>query len=345
MTSAPQCTTLFANVLGTGATSVVQEGRMGDVPVAIKIVVGWKKHKDSTADDVRMAIHERRFHEMHGKHTNIVPLLHTEIVSDRPLWCSVGMVFPLARGTLRDVCPLADAAAVELVRILLDVILHLARCGCIHGDIKPDNVLVFGPPGARLCDAIRVSDFSHWRVLGSACRPSAIATATYRPVDLFCAGEMRVAATPDIDVWAAVCTAACAALNGPFVRVQKTTADYIAEIRRRAIPRTVLEPFPMLHALAGKVLHERVADRMTPTDLSDFIAALQASDPPEPPTEEEAVPGCPGESRKRRHIEPEPPAEDAASDCHGDGESRKRRYVEPESPAEEEDAATGLRRV
>lgn len=133
------------------------------------------------------------------RHPNIVRVHDLVVEGDR-----LGIVMDLVeggdlRGRLRGVGTLGARDAVLVVSAILDGLAAAHAQGCLHRDVKPDNVLLSGPvldPGA-----VRLSDFSIARLAqeSTVMATGLLGTPSYMPPELFLHGRFSAAS----DVYAA----------------------------------------------------------------------------------------------------------------------------------------------
>ncbi len=138
------------------------EGGLGRVVLAVDTLrgerVALKLLKRGLPDDfLRFAREARLAKEL--SHPNIVPILDSGQVGDQPYIAMAYVDGP----TMRDHAP-AMAQRIEVAVSVARALGHAHRCGIVHLDVKPENVLVDqdGEP--------RLTDFSLARHFGSETR-------------------------------------------------------------------------------------------------------------------------------------------------------------------------------
>ncbi|MFE3581053.1 serine/threonine-protein kinase [Streptomyces vinaceus] len=138
-------------------------------------------------------------------HPRLVRLLDSTLLSapDHPeLDGAIVLVMERARGSLRDLigAGIAEADGARLIAGICEGLAHLHRCGWVHADLKPENVLI-GEDGA-----VRLSDFGLAAELTTATHGHGppMGTLDYLPPERWRAplGELGVEIRPSADIWA-----------------------------------------------------------------------------------------------------------------------------------------------
>jgi calcium/calmodulin-dependent protein kinase I len=120
--------------------------------VAIKVILKSKLH---TKDELDRALFELQLHSKLS-HPHIIPFLAGEETND-----SVIIVTPLARGDLRSMTAnkvLVEENCKRLCKQLLNALSYIHGLNLVHGDIKPENILLFESSShaakyiAKICD-------------------------------------------------------------------------------------------------------------------------------------------------------------------------------------------------
>lgn len=138
----------------------------------------------------------------------LVTLQHPRIVRVRDLVVEgddLAIVMDLVEGAdlrshLREKGPFAPALAVGLSCAVLDALAAAHEAGCLHRDVKPDNVLI-AREGDITPDDVRLSDFSIARLAqeSTVMATGLLGTPGYMPPELFVHGTFSAAS----DVYAA----------------------------------------------------------------------------------------------------------------------------------------------
>lgn len=105
------------------------------------------------------------------------------------------------RGRLREAGTLQPRLAVAIVCAVLDALAVAHAAGCLHRDVKPDNVLVDGTAATFGPRDVRLSDFSIARLAqeSTVMATGLLGTPAYMPPELFVHGTFSAAS----DVYAA----------------------------------------------------------------------------------------------------------------------------------------------
>ena len=127
-------------------------------------------------------------------HPNIVRVRDLVVEGER-----LAIVMDLVEGGdlrrhLREKGPVAPDLAVPLVCVLLDALASAHAAGCLHRDVKPDNVLLAAGDVSKPADA-RLSDFSIARLAHHSTVQSTglLGTPSYMPPELFRDGQFSAA--------------------------------------------------------------------------------------------------------------------------------------------------------
>jgi serine/threonine protein kinase len=171
-------------------------------------------------------------------HPHVMPLLRSEVVAGLP-----ALVFPLGRCSLVDVLdarPVGPEEVVGWAEQLLAALAHVHEQGVIHGDPKPDNLVLF--EDGRL----RLTDFGGARVGRRAVQGFGAGTPGYAAPEQ---GRGRV--SPRTDVFAAGRVIECL--------LERTTHASPATARLWDVVARATEPQSRLRfADAGRMLESAV---------------------------------------------------------------------------------------
>lgn len=184
--------------IGTGAMGEVWRARdrVAELDVAAKLL---RSELTSDPEIVTRFVRERSI---------LLGLRHPGIVRVRDLVVEgddLAIVMDLVeggdlRGRLREAGTLEPRLAVAVVCAVLDALAVAHAAGCLHRDVKPDNVLVDGT-GAFGPRDVRLSDFSIARLAqeSTVMATGLLGTPAYMPPELFVHGTFSAAS----DVYAA----------------------------------------------------------------------------------------------------------------------------------------------
>ncbi len=185
------------DLLGTGAMGEVWRARDRDSDRELAAKVLRAEYARDT-EIVTRFIQERSI-LTDLRHPNIVEVHDLVVEGDR-----LGIVMELVeggdlRGRLRAAGTLGHREAVTATCAVLDGLAEAHAQGCLHRDVKPDNVLLAGPidePGA-----VKLSDFSIARLAqeSTVMATGLLGTPGYMPPELFVHGQFSAAS----DVYAA----------------------------------------------------------------------------------------------------------------------------------------------
>ncbi|MFF0431010.1 serine/threonine-protein kinase [Streptomyces sp. NPDC004327] len=140
-------------------------------------------------------------------HPRLIRLLDSVVLSepDRPsLDGAIVLVMERARGSLRDVlgAGIAEAEAARLFAGICEGLDHLHRSGWVHGDLKPDNVLLMPDRSVKLSDFGLATELTGADGTHGYAPP--MGTMDYLPPERWKAslGEQGVRIRPTADIWA-----------------------------------------------------------------------------------------------------------------------------------------------
>ncbi|MGK5545149.1 serine/threonine-protein kinase [Streptomyces sp. URMC 127] len=203
-----------------------------------------------------------------------------------------------------------EATAEQLLTEICEGLAHLHRSGWVHGDLKPDNVLLMPDGSARLSDFGLATELTGTR--GTHGYGPPMGTFDYLPPERWKAplGEHGVQVRPSADVWALgiviheVFTAGASPFPGATPVARAAAAQEYADGRAPLRMDDAVPPF--WRALAADCLAPAHATRAVHTaeSLLARIAEHRATAPAAPPRprgdEEEGAAAVPGTRRRRR---------------------------------------------
>ncbi|MFI1252529.1 serine/threonine-protein kinase [Streptomyces netropsis] len=140
-------------------------------------------------------------------HPRLIRLLGSLVLSDpgHPfLDGAIVLVMERAARSLRDLLD-TDVDEAEGARLIVEIcegLAHLHRGGWVHGDLKPDNVLIMADGSAKLSDFGLVTELTDTR--GTHGYGPPMGTFDYLPPERWKAplGEHGVQVRPSVDIWA-----------------------------------------------------------------------------------------------------------------------------------------------
>ncbi|CAD2219966.1 Inner membrane component of T3SS, cytoplasmic domain/FHA domain/Protein kinase domain/Protein tyrosine kinase, putative [Angomonas deanei] len=221
-------------IIGQGSFSVVRMGahRVGGGRVAVKVI----EKRKIAYDLVREAVKVEMQITQHLEHRHVVKTLNiidsADFVAIVMEYISGGDLFDYIVG--RGKGPFSEEEAKYLFSQIVDAFLYLKRKGIVHGDVKPENILVsFDDPSTSASEipmaateghqetaktisprsvTLKLSDFGSARyegdvILLDADNSIVMGTPTYGAPELFCSGDTPSASQPSItldsstDVW------------------------------------------------------------------------------------------------------------------------------------------------
>ncbi|MFD9568488.1 serine/threonine-protein kinase [Streptomyces sp. NPDC059982] len=140
-------------------------------------------------------------------HSRLIRLLDSFVLSEpgHPhLDGAIVLVMERAAHSLRDLLgtALPEAEGARLIREICEGLAHLHRSGWVHGDLKPDNVLIMADGSVRLADFGLATELTGTHGTHGYAPP--MGTPDYLPPERWRApfGELGVQVRPSADVWA-----------------------------------------------------------------------------------------------------------------------------------------------
>lgn len=190
--------------LGAGSFGEVYKaiGTTSKAVVAVKLAPKQKLNDPSTLS-VRTVLNEARMDILKVNHPNVIRVLHVDIGSNSDLGPYVIMEY-VEGGTLQKLLDDRLAASKQFsFEEALSLMRNLAlgtqaiNAHLIHRDIKPDNILLDGPPSLP---RPRIADFGLAKKMAEATRPETfkgIQAVWYMAPEVWCDEKN----TPKIDVY------------------------------------------------------------------------------------------------------------------------------------------------
>ncbi|MEU2832611.1 serine/threonine-protein kinase [Streptomyces lavendulae] len=258
-------------------------------------------------------------------HPRLIRLLDSFVLSEpgHPyLDGAIVLVMERAERSLRDrlATPVTAAEGARLITGIIEGLAHLHRSGWVHGDLKPDNVLLMRDGSVKLADFGLATELTGTHGTHGYAPP--MGTLDYLPPERRRAplGEHGIQVRPSADVWALgiliheVFAGGAPPFPGATAMARAAAAQEYAE--GRAALRTDHAVPPFWHELATDCLapaHESRAAHTAETLLHRITAARAAADP-EAPTAGARASGDPTAGRRaaegppsRAPASPRPP--------------------------------------
>ncbi|WP_371614713.1 serine/threonine-protein kinase [Streptomyces sp. NBC_00454] len=197
-----------AELIGAGGWSTVHSARAvdGGEEVALKFLqtAGLApRQARKVAESARREVELGR----RSPHPRLIRLLDSVVLSDpdRPsLDGAIVLVMERARGSLRDLLDtgVTEEEAALLIVGICEGLAHLHGSGWVHGDLKPENVLIMADGSVRLSDFGLATELTG--TLGTHGYAPPMGTADYLPPERWKAplGERGVEIRPSVDIWA-----------------------------------------------------------------------------------------------------------------------------------------------
>uniref|UniRef100_A0AAU2UXS2 Serine/threonine protein kinase n=1 Tax=Streptomyces sp. NBC_00003 TaxID=2903608 RepID=A0AAU2UXS2_9ACTN len=142
-----------------------------------------------------------------SSHPRLIRLLDTVVLSepDHPLLDgAIVLVMERAERSLRELLGtgLSEAEGARLVTEICEGLVHLHRSGWVHGDLKPDNILLMADGSVKLSDFGLVTQLTGTHGTHGYAPP--MGTFDYLPPERWKAplGEQGVEVRPSADIWA-----------------------------------------------------------------------------------------------------------------------------------------------
>ncbi|GLV96772.1 serine/threonine-protein kinase [Streptomyces lavendulae] len=207
---------------------------------------------------------------------------------------AIVLVMERAERSLRDrlATPVTAAEGARLITGIIEGLAHLHRSGWVHGDLKPDNVLLMRDGSVKLADFGLATELTGTHGTHGYAPP--MGTLDYLPPERRRAplGEHGIQVRPSADVWALgiliheVFAGGAPPFPGATAMARAAAAQEYAE--GRAALRTDHAVPPFWRELATDCLaptHESRAAHTAETLLHRITAARAAADPEDPTAE------------------------------------------------------------
>ncbi|MGW2478490.1 serine/threonine-protein kinase [Streptomyces sp. NPDC001571] len=201
--------------IGAGGWATVHAGRLaegqeegvpGEQSVALKVLptAGLSPHQArKVAETARREVEFGRA----SSHPRLIRLLDTFVLAEpeRPhLDGAIVLVMERAERSLRDLLAtgVSEAEGARLVTEICEGLAQLHRSGWVHGDLKPDNILLMADGSAKLSDFGLVTQLTGTHGTHGYAPP--MGTFDYLPPERWKAplGEQGVEIRPSADIWA-----------------------------------------------------------------------------------------------------------------------------------------------
>ncbi|MEW2576276.1 serine/threonine-protein kinase [Streptomyces syringium] len=244
---------------------------------------------------------------LRARHPRLIRLLGSLVLSDpgHPfLDGAIVLVMERAAHSLRDLLA-TDADEAEGARLITEIcegLAHLHRSGWVHGDLKPDNVLIMADGSAKLSDFGLVTELTGTR--GTHGYGPPMGTFDYLPPERWKAplGEHGVQVRPSVDIWALgimiheMFTSGASPFPGATPVSRAATAQEYADGRAPLRMDDAVPPF--WRALAADCLAPTHDARAAHTAES-LLARIAARQDTEPEPADEAGGRAPSEDTRR----------------------------------------------
>ncbi|MFE4856405.1 serine/threonine-protein kinase [Streptomyces sp. NPDC056670] len=201
--------------IGSGGWATVHAGRLvegreegapGEESVALKVLptAGLSPHQArKVAETARREVEFGRG----SSHPRLIRLLDTFVLAepDHPLLDgAIVLVMERAERSLRDLLDtgVSEAEGARLVTEICEGLDHLHHSGWVHGDLKPDNILLMADGSVKLSDFGLVTQLTGTHGTHGYAPP--MGTFDYLPPERWKAplGEQGVEIRPSADIWA-----------------------------------------------------------------------------------------------------------------------------------------------
>ncbi|MFE9119867.1 serine/threonine-protein kinase [Streptomyces sp. NPDC007172] len=201
--------------IGAGGWATVHAGRLvegreqgvpGEESVALKVLptAGLSPHQArKVAETARREVEFGRA----SSHPRLIRLLDTFVLAEpgRPLLDgAIVLVMERAERSLRDLLAtgVSEAEGARLITEICEGLGQLHRDGWVHGDLKPDNILLMADGSAKLSDFGLVTQLTGTHGTHGYAPP--MGTFDYLPPERWKAplGEQGVEIRPSADIWA-----------------------------------------------------------------------------------------------------------------------------------------------
>lgn len=115
---------------------------------------------------------------------------------------------------------------------LLFAVRQLHQSKIIHGDIKPDNIVIKG-------EDVYLTDFSLSVMNNKECAKKLLATAPYRPLEVFHNEPISI----DVDIWSLACTMYCIKKGKRLFPTQREDFEYVSCLMKWCEDYKVFNPY------------------------------------------------------------------------------------------------------
>jgi tRNA A-37 threonylcarbamoyl transferase component Bud32 len=251
--------------IGTGGMSEVHLARQVELDrlVAVKVLRERAEDRAATWQQLR---HEARAVARLSGHPHVVTVYTAGVTRDG---CPYLVTEYLPQGSLADAVaargPLPVGEVGRIGAAIAGALLEAHRCGLLHLDVTPANVLVAGDGTAKLCD------FGISRFASTAPRNQGALTPAHAAPETI-SGDPESGAT---DVYGLASTLVTALLgHPPFTRTQDERIEALLDRKRSTVPDLPARVAPSLAGVLTRALAIRPGERPSLHELRETLIAV-----------------------------------------------------------------------